>query len=79
MLSTDELRSLKSRAVRMANKDGEYDLNSPAFMYWLVRLAIDDEREACAKVCEDEIARVKPLYSVVAENCVKAIRARGQA
>ena len=34
------------------------------------------EREACAKVCEDEIARVKPLYSVVAENCVKAIRAR---
>lgn len=36
-----------------------------------------DEREACAKVCEDEIKRVKPIYSVVAENVLKAIRARG--
>ena len=35
------------------------------------------EREACAKVCEDEIKRVKPIYSVVAENVLKAIRARG--
>ena len=37
------------------------------------------EREACAKVCQEEIDRVKPLYSVVAENAMKAIRARGQA
>jgi hypothetical protein len=38
------------------------------------------EREACAKLCEEEIKRVKPLslYSVTAENCVKAIRARGK-
>jgi hypothetical protein len=36
------------------------------------------EREACAKVCQEEIDRVKPLYSVVAENAMKAIRARGQ-
>ena len=36
------------------------------------------EREACAKVCDAEIAKVKPLYSVVAENCAKAIRARGE-
>jgi len=36
------------------------------------------EREECAKVCEEEIKRVKPIYSVTAENCVKAIRARGQ-
>ena len=36
------------------------------------------EREACAKVCEEEIKRVKPVYSVTAENCVKAIRARGE-
>ena len=39
---------------------------------------ITTEREACAKVCEEEIKRVKPIYSVTAENCVKAIRARGQ-
>jgi len=37
------------------------------------------EREQCARVCQEEIDRVKPLYSVVAENAMKAIRARGQA
>lgn len=36
------------------------------------------EREACAKACEDEIKRVKPIYSVTAENALKAIRARGE-
>ena len=45
----------------------------------MVEMAIADEREACAKVCQDEIDRVKPIYSVVAENAMKAIRARGQA
>jgi hypothetical protein len=42
------------------------------------RLVAEREREECAKVCEEEIKRVKPLYSVTAENCVKAIRARGK-
>jgi hypothetical protein len=42
------------------------------------RLVAEREREACAKVCEEEIKRVKPIYSVTAENCVKAIRARGK-
>ena len=42
----------------------------------LVRAA---EREACAQLCEDEINRAKPIYSVTAENALKAIRARGQA
>jgi len=36
------------------------------------------EREACAKACEEVIFKVKPTYCVVAENCVKVIRARGQ-
>ena len=44
----------------------------------LVNAAIAAEREACAKVAEEEIARVKPLYSVTAENIVKQIRARGE-
>jgi hypothetical protein len=43
-----------------------------------VAVAIAAEREACAKVAEEEIARVKPLYSVTAENIVKQIRARGE-
>jgi hypothetical protein len=36
------------------------------------------EREECAKLCEDEIERIRPLYSVTAENCTKVIRARGE-
>jgi hypothetical protein len=36
------------------------------------------EREECAKLCEAEIERVRPLYSVTAENCTKGIRARGE-
>jgi len=36
------------------------------------------EREECAKLCEDEIERIRPLYSVTAENCTKVIRARGK-
>ena len=34
--------------------------------------------EACAQACEDEIKRVKPIYSVVAENVLKAIRQLGE-
>ena len=42
------------------------------------KLVAAHEREACAKAGEDEIKRIKPLYSVTAENIVKAIKARGQ-
>ena len=42
------------------------------------RLVAAAEREACAKEVEDEIKRVKPVYSVAAENALKAIRARGE-
>lgn len=34
--------------------------------------------EACAQACEDEIKLVKPIYSVVAENVLKAIRQLGE-
>ena len=36
------------------------------------------EREACAKLCEEEIEKIKPVYSVTTENALKTIRARGQ-
>lgn len=39
---------------------------------------IASEREACAKLCEEEIEKIKPVYSVTTENALKAIRARGQ-
>lgn len=43
-----------------------------------VEIIAAEEREACAKVCESEIEKVKPAYSVTAENALKSIRARGQ-
>jgi hypothetical protein len=45
---------------------------------WAWEEARKQEREACAKACEEVIFKVKPIYCVVAENCVKVIRARGQ-
>jgi len=43
----------------------------------LVNLAIEQEREACAKVC-DEIATEDGWEGGYAYRCVEAIRARGQ-
>lgn len=58
--------------------DLEGDSVGQLMLYTLVLDCMAAEREACAKECEDEIKRVKPIYSVVAENVLKAIRARGQ-
>jgi hypothetical protein len=44
----------------------------------LVNAAIKAEREACAKICEEELKRINPVYSVTADNVLKAIRARGR-
>lgn len=58
----------------------EYDTGRILYLKQLERFAAlvaAAEREACANVCQDEINRVKPIYSVVAENAMKAIRARG--
>jgi hypothetical protein len=41
-------------------------------------LVAASEREACAKLCEEEIEKIKPVYSVTTENALKSIRARGQ-
>ena len=41
-------------------------------------LVAQHEREECAKVCEKEIERIKPIYSVTAENALKAIKARSK-
>jgi hypothetical protein len=46
----------------------------------LVKKAVEDEREACAKVCEETTASwTQHLYNEGCIDCAKAIRARGQA
>ena len=62
--------------IRMAREAGIVVTGEAVWR--LCELVAAAEREACAKVCEKEIARVKPIYSVTAENCVKDIRARGE-
>ena len=66
--------------IRMAQKAHlvMYDYDHPSLERF-ADLVAAYEREQCARVCQEEIDRVKPIYSVVAENAMKAIRARGQA
>jgi hypothetical protein len=66
--------------IRMAREAGYGDALSMIHSNALERFAhlvAAAEREACAKVCEDEIAKIKPIYSVTTENALKAIRERG--
>jgi hypothetical protein len=74
--------------IRMAREAGANPSHNPdKWDIWNIRdtdlerfaaLVAAYEREECAKLCEDEIERIRPLYSVTAENCTKVIRARGE-
>ena len=48
-------------------------LDADEFIYKLINWAVDREREACAKVCEDLIGT-----RAMARHCADAIRARGE-
>jgi hypothetical protein len=64
---------------KVASNDPHHDFNwfDPVVVKF-AKLIAEKEREECAKACEEVIFKVKPIYCVVAENCVKVIRARGQ-
>lgn len=58
----DEVISIAKRAIQLTVVDGktpsftEHEktiIDNIDFLYWVVRLAKMDEREACAKICED--------------------------
>jgi len=71
---------MKEDIISMAREAGISQSHAEGMADFLERFAAlvaAAEREACANVCQDEINRVKPIYSVVAENAMKAIRARG--
>jgi len=57
-------------------------MDADEFIYKLVNWAVDIEREACAKVCEDianKHARVHyPDLEAVADECSGKIRERGE-
>jgi hypothetical protein len=76
-LYEEEIRSIREAATQygIPSEDAAGML---LFCEEFARMVAEKEREACAKACEEVIFKVKPTYCVVAENCVKVIRARGQ-
>ena len=83
-ITDKEVRDLASRAVRLSVEDGKLTgfenhektiLDNMDFLYYMVFLAKLDEREACAKVCEE--AADDEMY--LGQHYAAAIRARGQA
>jgi hypothetical protein len=45
----------------------------------MLKPAIEAEREACAKVCEELVIEVVGNSALAVDQCARAIRARGQA
>ena len=52
--------------------------NQPHYIAALVKRAVKEEREACAKVCEEQAKALSDSKACGAEDCAAAIRARGQ-
>ena len=88
-----ELRDLAREAFRksIGHKEGEpiqfnhrdYSTLDMAFLWWFKKLVEDKEREACAKVADEELMNTNmltsyPPKSSAAWNIAAAIRARGE-
>lgn len=80
-MTQDASIEIARRAIRLCADDGSLPsfaqhektlVDNADFLYWVVQLAKLDEREACAKVCED-FGPTLANGAMLAE----AIRARG--
>jgi hypothetical protein len=88
-MTKDASIEIARRAIRLCADDGSLTsfaqhektlLDNADFLYWVVQLAKLDEREVCAKVCEETTASwTQHLYNEGCIDCAKAIRASGQA
>ncbi len=66
--------------IRMAREVGLTDWETSAYgnqLEWFANLVAAAEREACAALC-DKISDDDGFEGGYADNCAKAIRARGQ-
>ena len=86
-MTQDEIirMAVKCQLLTTSNRDGLYAQALEAF----AELVAEKEREACAKVCEDDAWRCKKIAvdtqnkqanasAIEASICASAIRARGQ-
>lgn len=89
-MTQDESIGLAKRAIRLCAEDGQLSsfakhektiLDNENFIYWLVTLSQLEEREACAKVCEEHgkvwAERMLLGFQATLDDVAKAIRARG--
>jgi hypothetical protein len=76
-MTQDEILEALHKVVQENKHYTTWTVSTPHLVA-LVNLAIEHEREACAKVC-DEIATEDGWEGGYAYRCVEAIRARGQA
>jgi hypothetical protein len=76
-MTQDEILEALHKVVQENKHYTTWTVSTPHLVA-LVNLAIEHEREACAKVC-DEIATEDGWEGSYAYRCVEAIRARGQA
>ena len=76
-MTQDEVLETLHRVVQENKHYTTWTVSTPHLVA-LVKLAIEHEREACAKLC-DEIATEDGWEGSYAYRCVEAIRARGQA
>ena len=72
-MNRDELDTLWFQAMRQSIEEGEDFIR-----YHFAKLVADHEREACAKVCEEQAKALSDSKACGAEDCAAAIRARGQ-
>jgi hypothetical protein len=76
-MTQDEILDALYKVVQENKHYTTWTVSTPHLVA-LVKLAIEHEREACAKLC-DEIATEDGWEGGYAYRCVEAIRARGQA
>jgi hypothetical protein len=76
-VSDDELKALVLEAMKVPPTDDFHYPLAPNQLRHLITQAVEAEREACEKVCEDVWNFRKGLETGTALECVVAIRARG--
>ena len=68
----------RTQIIRMAH-EADASFETVESMFKFAALVAAAEREACAKLCENEMTGVNPVGDIAREDCAAAIRARSKA
>ena len=84
-MTQDEIKHDLLQVCKVKGWDGDFNiLGFHVLCDKLKQLGVDEEREACAKVCDDKYAEYPEIdpdyaFALAASDLAKTIRARGQA